>query len=112
MASESLGDTSLVKALHVQHTHKSYVFFCLNFVSLYVWFSFMFWWILMTTLPLLCFSFRFSSCLLRCVQAATLHGFAGYFHSRLFGDVCISIVPKTFSEVGATHKLSKLHRAV
>lgn len=33
------------------------------------------------------------------VQASTLHGFAGYFDSRLFGDFYISIVPKTFSEV-------------
>lgn len=32
-------------------------------------------------------------------QASTLHGFAGFFDSRLFADVHISIVPKTFSEV-------------
>ncbi|CAM9392438.1 unnamed protein product, partial [Scytosiphon promiscuus] len=31
-------------------------------------------------------------------QASTLHGFAGFFDSRLFADIHISIVPKTFSE--------------
>ncbi|CAN0489429.1 unnamed protein product, partial [Scytosiphon promiscuus] len=30
-------------------------------------------------------------------QASTLHGFAGFFDSRLFDDIHISIVPKTFS---------------
>ena len=29
---------------------------------------------------------------------ATLHGFAGYFHSNLFGEHAISINPATFSE--------------
>ncbi|CAM9403310.1 unnamed protein product, partial [Hapterophycus canaliculatus] len=31
-------------------------------------------------------------------QASTLHGFAGFFDSRLFADIHISIVPTTFSE--------------
>jgi protein arginine N-methyltransferase 5 len=31
-------------------------------------------------------------------QAATLHGFAGYFDSKLYDDVHISILPATFSE--------------
>lgn len=28
---------------------------------------------------------------------ATVHGFAGYFEAKLFGDIAISIVPQTFS---------------
>lgn len=29
--------------------------------------------------------------------SATVHGFAGYFEAKLFGDIAISIVPQTFS---------------
>eukprot|EP00741_Cyanophora_paradoxa_P021378 tig00021350_g20637.t1 len=31
-------------------------------------------------------------------DAATMHGFVGYFHAKLYGDVYISIEPRTFSE--------------
>jgi type II protein arginine methyltransferase len=29
--------------------------------------------------------------------SATVHGFAGYFEAKLYGDISISIVPQTFS---------------
>lgn len=41
-------------------------------------------------------------------QASTLHGFAGFFDSRLFADIHISIVPTTFSEVRVVLLLSLL----
>lgn len=31
-------------------------------------------------------------------QEATVHGLAGYFEAKLYGDIVISIVPQTFSQ--------------
>jgi hypothetical protein len=40
---------------------------------------------------------RYRRMVFKCDKAATLHGFAGYFESRLYKDVALSINPPTFS---------------
>jgi len=41
---------------------------------------------------------RFKQMTFHLKESATIHGFAGYFDSKLYKDVHISIYPKTFSE--------------
>lgn len=42
--------------------------------------------------------FRYTSVVFQATQGATVHGFAGYFESQLYGEHYISINPSTFSE--------------
>jgi protein arginine N-methyltransferase 5 len=41
---------------------------------------------------------RFATLCFTSGASAAIHGLAGFFHARLYGDVCISIDPETFSD--------------